>query len=262
MSLRPGWRIKITSVLLLVELSSWTEGSEKPTRAIAQAVPVAAAARTSYWAGYVATRDAPYSGVSATWRIPRVACPSPATFNATAYVWIGEGGYVRGLASSLIQAGTASDCFGGVARYHAFYEWYPGSDARDFPLSVHPGDSVSVTISQRSPGYWELIVRDDSTGLRSTTLTQFVPDTESAEFVVERPTVCNAWTCMQVELPRFGAITFDRAMARGATAVRLVDPRTSVPVALVDPATNVALAVPGRLRAVRGAVSVLWQHSQ
>ncbi|MBV9280997.1 MAG: hypothetical protein JOZ41_13025, partial [Chloroflexi bacterium] len=203
---RPGVPIGLAFWLAAALLWSWQP--PRTSHTLAQAVPVPAATTNAYWAGYVAAGDGPYTSVEATWTVPAASCPATGTLAATAYEWIGEGGYLRGLASPLIQAGTGAACAGGGPTYHAFYEWYPGIDATDFPVEVHPGDVVTVRIEERQSDDWVLSFHDLRTDARSATAVFFQADTGSADFVVERPTVCGPSGCGQVALARFQPVTF------------------------------------------------------
>lgn len=256
---RPSFVFGVT--LWLAAALLWVRGSQQPSRALAQAVAVPAAASNAYWAGYVATARGPYSAVRATWTVPAVPCSPRSPKDSTVYVWIGEGGYVRGLASPLIQAGTASDCLGGIPRYHAFYEWYPGIYATDYPLTVHPNDTVTATIEQTEVNYWTLTMRDETTGMRSTTATFYAADVGSADFVVERPTVCSGLNCGQVGLARFDRVTFLHAQTWSAPAYAFRDVGQAAPIALRDAGSSQLLAQPGRMIAPTPGLSVLWRRS-
>ncbi|GAC1623669.1 MAG: hypothetical protein NVS4B2_00770 [Chloroflexota bacterium] len=246
-------------MLWAAALCIWSWGSSTGTRALAQAVPIQTSFTNAYWGGWVATESGPFSAVRATWSVPTVPCAAASHADATTYVWIGEGGYLRGLASHLIQAGTASDCLGGAPRYHAFFEWYPGIYATDFPLTVRPGDTVSAKIEQTEMNYWTLTMTDDTTGETSTTATYYAADTGTADFVVERPTLCTAWSCGQVPLARFGQVNFLKAQTWSAPAYAFKAVAHPQPIALHDPSTNRVLALPGRTTTGSGALSVLWR---
>src|SRR5579885_3140513 len=115
----------------------WILTGTHTDRTLAQPIPVPAATTNDYWAGYVVIGQGPYSSITATWTVPATTCGGTGP-TSTAYTWIGVGGYLEGLESPLIQAGTAVDCITGIPRYHAFYEWYPGIYATDFPLTIRP----------------------------------------------------------------------------------------------------------------------------
>lgn len=255
----PGTTIALTFWLLAALL--WTYATPHAARTFAQAVPVPAASANPFWAGYLATSDGPYGGVQASWTVPAAPCTGNAGRNTTTYVWIGEGGYLRGLASPLIQAGTASDCLVGLARYHAFYEWFPGIDAMDFPIMVRSGDTVTVHLQESRPDLWTLEVRNESTGDHATTSVFFSADTGSAEFIVERPTLCSSDGCGQVALGKFRSISFHDIKLQTAAGAELSSVRQAIPIALVDPETGHELAVPARADNTDEAISVLWRRS-
>jgi len=252
---RPGVVVGLS--LWAIAAVVWFLQPAAPPHAVARAVPVPAATSNPYWAGYIATGLAPYTAIRASWTVPAVSCQGAAVADSTAYAWIGEGGYLQGLASPLIQAGTASSCLAGVPQYDAFYEWYPGIYATDFPIVVRPGDSLTIRIEEAQPDYWLLSVLDSATGQRSTTATFYHTDTGSADFVVERPALC-ASTCDQVPLARFGAITFSQIQTRDARGVTHEGVQGAMPIALADPATENVLALPGR--AAKGTLAVLWRR--
>jgi hypothetical protein len=247
---RPGVLIGVTLWLLAGLI--WTIGSSHSSHTWAEPIPVPAASTNTFWAGYVAT-NGPYAHVQASWTVPAIPCSARSASNSTTYIWIGEGGYLEGLASPLIQAGTGSDCVSGMVRYHAFYEWYPGIYATDFPLDVRAGDQVSVRLQETQPDYWIVSFRDDTTGSSSVTATVFHADTGSADFIVERPTLCDATSCDQLALSRFGSVTFRDASVRGPDG-HLAPPHSPLAIALVDPSGERELAVPAR------ALSVLWRR--
>jgi hypothetical protein len=257
---RPGFWYATAAVLLAYVV--WTHRFTHVSHAIAQPVPVAASTTNGYWAGYVLSGNAPYAGVQASWTVPAISCGRN-DGNSTAYAWIGEGGYLRGLSSSLLQAGTASDCLAGVERYHAFFEWYPGIYATDFPLVVRPGDRVTARLAELQPDYWSLSMRNETTGMQSTTMTDDAVDQGTADFIVERPTLCGAWSCSQVALAPFGSVTFDNVRIQTAAAGLGAAPQASngaVPIALVDGGSSRTLAIPGRVHP--GSFSVIWRRSQ
>jgi len=246
----------LTSLVGLI----WCRHAARLPHALAQATPVSATSRNAYWAGYVASRAGGYSEVRAAWRVPAIRCPRGTRGNGIVYAWIGEGGYARGLLSPLIQAGTASDCFGGLLRYHAFYETYPGSYAQDFPISIEPGDAFTVRVHEISAGYWELTVQDLTLHERSVTSIYHNVDTTTADFIVERPTLCST-DCSQVSVPRFDPIVFTRVQVRDHTGIPACCLQKSDRLALADDATRHVLAVPAEIRGAPNSLSVLWRRS-
>lgn len=227
------------------------------SRTIAQPLPVPAGSTNPYWAGYVMTTTPGYVAVRATWTVPRIPCLAVRARDATVYAWVGEGGYVDGISDPLIQAGTASDCFLGAPRYHAFYEWYPGIYATDFPVAVSPGDSVTASVVETQWGVWTLTFRDNTNRQQSAIATAAHVDARSAEFIVERPTVCAGTNCGQPDLARFHSLTFRDVQTLAAPGT----PPVRTAIALVDGGQR-KLAVPARTPSLQRSFSILWRNNR
>jgi hypothetical protein len=99
---------------------------------------------------------------------------------------------------------------GGAVEYDAWIEMLPQS-SRPVSLSVNPGDSVTVTISQQSGDQWSISIKNNTTGNRYATTVTYRSSNSSAEWVQEAPSVGRG----TVALDQFGSLTFT-----GATAVR------------------------------------------
>src|SRR6185437_4762107 len=98
------------------------------------------------WSGYEAT-GGKFTAVNGTWTVPQVSADTPGA-EAT---WVGIGGVTS---HDLIQAGTESDVSGnGRVRYSAWVETLPQA-SQPVHLAVNPGDSVSVSVSEQTPGQW------------------------------------------------------------------------------------------------------------
>ncbi|HEV3244950.1 MAG TPA: G1 family glutamic endopeptidase, partial [Candidatus Paceibacterota bacterium] len=110
------------------------------------------------WAGYVATGGT-YTSVSGTWTVPKVQ--DGTTGDVADATWVGIGGVAS---TDLIQAGTEAipDSSGGIV-YQAWMELLP-QDSKVVPLAVSPGDVVSVSITEGSPGVWEVSFNDATSG--------------------------------------------------------------------------------------------------
>lgn len=241
----------------IICLLAGSAGVAVPARhAIAQPLPVSPASSNPYWAGYVLTSTPGYVAVRASWTVPRIPCRTTSR-NATIYAWVGEGGYLDGISDPLIQAGTASDCFLGAPRYHAFYEWYPGIYATDFPIGVSPGDRVTMSVVETQWGVWTLTARDDTNGQQGAVSTTASVDARSADFIVERPTVCAGTTCGQADLGRFGNVTFRDVQTLAAPGT----PARETAIQLVDAGSR-QLAVPARTPALARSYTVLWRAGQ
>ena len=131
------------------------------------------------WSGYAATGGT-YTAVAGTWTVPQVAATSAGS-DAT---WVGIGGVES---HDLIQAGTEATASGaGDVQYEAWIELLPRS-SHPVPLTVSPGDSVTVSLTQQSAGNWLVAFKDNTTGQTYQTPEQYDSSLSSAEWVEEAP---------------------------------------------------------------------------
>lgn len=193
----------------------------------ASSVPVVV---SSNWAGYAVvgpSRPAPrFTHIAGSWTQPSANCgPGAVSYSA---VWVGLGGFSDS-ARSLEQIGSEADCARtGQAVYFAWFELVPRAPV-DLELKVRPGDhlAASVTVHGRDVA---LHMTDLSTGARSyTTRHMSAPETSSAEWIVEAPSICfGSNACSTLALTDFGTVTFTSATATGGGHTGTIgDPRWS-----------------------------------
>ena len=198
---------------LVLDGSTWKVNTDDQPSAVEQPAPrpdtgttTPSAARSfstsSNWSGYAATGGT-FTSVTGTWTVPNVT----ATTSGADATWVGIGGVDS---NDLIQAGTQATVSGGTVEYDAWIEMLPQS-SRPVSLSVNPGDSVTVTLAQRSADQWSITIKNNTTGNRYATTVTYRSSNSSAEWVQEAPSVGRG----TVALDQFGSITFT-----GATAVR------------------------------------------
>lgn len=198
---------------LVLDGSAWKVDTDDQPSAVEQpaprpntdtGTPTAAHSFTtsSNWSGYAATGGA-YTSVTGTWTVPNVT----ATTSGADATWVGIGGVDS---NDLIQAGTQATVSGGAVEYDAWIEMLPRS-SRPVSLGVHPGDSVTVAITQQTGDQWSITIRNNTTGDRYATTVTYRSTNSSAEWVQEAPSIGRG----TVALDQFGAIAFT-----GATAVR------------------------------------------
>ena len=113
----------------------------------------AALGASANWAGQVET-GSQYSGISADWKVPTVGPTSADDYSGT---WIGIDGFDDG---SIIQTGTAQESTPTGAVDFAWYELYPLPAEELGPVA--PGDQMSASIIEDSPGTWTLTIDDVS----------------------------------------------------------------------------------------------------
>jgi hypothetical protein len=163
-----------------------------------------AASVTRGWAGYVvrAGRDS-FAEVQGSWVQPQVVCNRPGSSVA---FWVGLGGANRN-SDALEQIGTSADCSAGALLSHsAWYQLFPAPPV-ELPVAIRPGDTISarVAVSARTVS---VALRNVSTGAAfSSELWMRSPETDSAEWIVEAPSMCFR-TCAQLPLAAFDRVAF------------------------------------------------------
>jgi hypothetical protein len=191
------------------------------------------------WSGYAVAGKKAYNYVHSTFVQPSVTCPGVAdqwTSN-----WVGLDGYND---QTVEQDGTVAWCGGSghtTPKYEAWYEMFPANSVNVF--AVHPGDIIdtSVTYSD-STSEFSLTVTDLTTGKTATdTATCSTCERASAEWIIERPALCNnaGTSCFITELADFGTSTLggDEAQVDGGT-VKGVGAFNNFAIDIVNPDAN------------------------
>jgi len=181
---------------------------------ILQPIPVLAAQNNIYhdsaaissgdstnWAGYVATGGT-FTGVTGTWIVPTVSPGSSLSADAS---WVGIGGINS---TDLIQAGTQAVETGNSIVYEAWVETLP-NPSQPLSLTVKPGDSVTVSITQESTGIWLINFTDNTTGINNSETINYSSSLSSAEWIEERPEINN----FLPTLDNFSSVGFSGATA-------------------------------------------------
>jgi lipoprotein-anchoring transpeptidase ErfK/SrfK len=217
-------------------LPSGTPGAAPtPVTPIATVGPGQSSSRN--WAGYAATGGT-FTSVSGTWTVPNVTAGSIPAADAT---WVGIGGVST---KDLIQAGTDATVQGGQVVYTAWWETLPQS-SQPVPLTVSPGDTMSVSIAQQPNGTWQIVIRDTTSGQSWQNNLTYQSSLSSAEWIEESPSVGRR---TMLPLDNFGTVTFT-----GATTVENGQQRTTAqaggqPIIMTNTAGQ-ALAQPSALGA-------------
>jgi hypothetical protein len=178
--------------------------SPTPQQRPVPAVPGAADDNTSRnWSGYAATVGH-FTAVSGTWTVPEFTPDGAFGIDAT---WVGIGGvHTR----DLIQAGTEQTVTGsGRSQYGAWVETLPQA-SRPIPLSVHPGDSVSVSITEQSLNNWLIQFVNHTTGETYQETQRYTSSHSSAEWVEEAPSAARGGI---LPLSNFGLVEFSAGTA-------------------------------------------------
>jgi hypothetical protein len=235
------------------------------------------------WAGYVASAVDPYtdfqgsfSAVSGSWVQPASRCGAQSGTGSTASAfWVGLGGNSDS-SNALEQVGTESDCTAaGTTRYYAWYELVPASSVT-LKLKVHAGDTMAASVRVNGTKV-AVAIRDVTTGAAfARTLSMASPDTSSAEWIAEAPSMCSTSNrCRQASLTNFGKVAFSHASAASAGHTGTIsDPAwTSDAVELDSSAgqpsygdygteSGAVQALPGALRNRGAAFTVSWSRQQ
>ena len=215
-----------TSWLIQTNTQPGTGTQQPGTGAAPSGQPVAEAAPvrevSSNWSGYAATGGT-FTSVTGTWTVPQ---PSGTSAGADA-TWVGIGGVNT---RDLIQAGTQSMASGGGSvRYEAWIEMLPDS-SQSVPLTVRPGDSVTVTITEQTAGSWLITIKNNTTTRSYSTTVSYSSSRSSAEWIEEAPSSGRS----VVPLDDFGVVTFTNGSAvkngqtvtisgAGATAITMIN---------------------------------------
>jgi hypothetical protein len=189
------------------------------------------------WSGYAVTGKKPYTYVHSTFVQPTITCPGVADQYTSN--WVGLDGYSD---DTVEQDGTVAWCGGPsdtTPKYEAWYEMFPANSVNVF--AVHPGDIIDASVSY-SAGDFALTVTDLSTGKTATdTATCASCARASAEWIIERPALCNnaETKCFITELADFGTSTMsgDEAQVAGGK-VKGVGAFNNYAIDLVNPDAN------------------------
>ena len=219
-------------------------------------LPAAAAASgaTSHnWSGYAATSGT-FTGVTGTWTVPQPSSSSTAGVGAT---WVGIGGVTS---QDLIQAGTQDVTSGGQHQFESWIELLPQA-SQQAPLAVAPGESVTVSITESSPGSgtWQISMRNNTSGQSYQTTVHYASSESSAEWIEEAPAGGNG--SVIEPLDNFGTVPFSAATAvengqtvdlaqAGARSITMLN------------AANQALAVPSAIGSDGSSFSVTRTSAQ
>ncbi|MGP8066284.1 MAG: G1 family glutamic endopeptidase [Acidimicrobiales bacterium] len=208
---------------------------------------------SSNWSGYVDTGGT-FTSVSGDWTVPTATCTSgKAAYSST---WIGIDGDGN---DTVEQDGIEADCSSSnQASYHAWYEMYGDNDINNgdevniqtkVPSDkVYAGDAMSASVSVVD-NEWTLEITDSTQGWTYTpSAISFSAAQESAEWIVERPEVCDP-RCALTALADFGSVTFTSATATNdGTSGSISAFSASATVMIANNGTTV-LATPGPLSA-------------
>jgi hypothetical protein len=137
--------------------------------------------------------------------------------------------------NTLIQAGTEQDVAAdGTPSYSTWYELIP-APALSAPVSVRPGDVVSVSITQVVPGLWKITIANLTTGQSWSKKVPYTSTYTTAEWIEETPIIIGGGGAGLSAMPDLGTVNFDASTVNGVNAglkpsqeIQLVDPNGAV----------------------------------
>ncbi|MBV9944523.1 MAG: hypothetical protein JO262_20525 [Solirubrobacterales bacterium] len=173
-----------------------------PRVAVSRPGTRAAGWASSNWSGY-ALSGSGYSSVTGQWIVPAVAASRTATYSAD---WVGIDGFNN---SNLIQTGTESDYYNGRMHYGAWWEILPAAETVIRSIVVHPGDTVTASITKVSGSSWRITITDG--GQTFTTTRTYTGPQTSVEWIEEAPSVGGR----VAPLANYGQTTFDPGTVNG-----------------------------------------------
>ncbi len=212
------------------------------------------------WSGYAVTSSQPFNYVHSQFVQPAVSCTG--AHNRWTANWVGFDGFNNG---TVEQDGTFAHCGGPKAAtpiYEAWYEMYPNPSVFVFP--VHAGDVMDTTASYAG-GKFTLTVSDLSSGRTSSNVAVCgVCTRSSAEWIVERPALCNSAFCYITALADFRTTTMtgDVAGVVGGTA-KPVSAFTNYAIFMVQPLSKgfISLDNVGPFRPALDAFTTTWYRA-
>ena len=161
------------------------------------------------WSGYIVQGGTgAYTAITGCWTVPSVSPSAEPTFSST---WIGIDGATN---ADLIQTGTEQE-YDGSAAYSAWWEILPAAQTTIPTMTVTPGDAMCAGISEGTGGNWTIAIQDVTTGHQFSTVEQYSGPQTSAEWIIERPEVCDP-DCGLATLADYSPITIAPGSVNGA----------------------------------------------
>jgi Peptidase A4 family len=212
------------------------------------------------WSGYAATSSAPFTYVHTRFVQPAVTCPGAA--NEWTSNWAGLDGFTT---ATVEQDGTYATCGGPhnmTPQYEAWYEMFPAGSVNVFP--VHAGDVINASV-RYAHGEFTLTVSDLTSGKTATDKATCAScERASAEWILERPAMCNnsQTKCFVTKLADFNTSTMagDRARVAGAP-VQGVGAFTNYPIDMVNPLKSGFISLDTVSALSGNAYTATWDRS-
>jgi len=210
---------------------------------------------SSNWSGYaeLTSLTSPATGavteVHGSWTVPAVTGTKK---GATKYssLWVGIDGYADG---TVEQLGTEQDWSHGAGQYYAWYEMYPSAAHFITNVSVHPGDSISASVSYDGTSFHLSLTNNTTSESFSITQAGSGQGLSSAEWIAEAPSIGSV-----LPLANFGTASFSNCGATINGNSVAID--TLEEDAMTMATRKTTKAVPSALSAGGTAFHVDWKH--
>ena len=239
-------RITLTVALGCIAVSAALAGSPKGpagsvTHSTFHRVGAANAGlmKSKNWSGLAVTGET-YTQVAGSWKVPTVI-PTPS--NRYASDWAGIGGFNS---NDLIQAGTSEQYVSGHASYNAWTEILPAPETVIPSFPVHPGDAITVDITNTSGVAWKIVVTDSTSGKSFTRNVNYTSLKNSAEWIHEAPKVGGSI----VDIASTSNPDFDHGIVNGSTVIGSAG--TEHRIQLIGASPGDTKATPSRLELGQG----------
>ena len=184
--------------------------------------------QSSNWGGYnqgAIEKGTLFNSIGGQWTVPTA---TPHTHGQDEYssTWIGIGGGCPESTctlpdATLIQEGTEQDVAAdGTASYSAWWELIPGPSITISSLDIHPGDTMSGSISEVAPNsnVWTLALQDLTTGQSWSQTVPYTSTHATAEWIEETPLVFGTGGAAISAMPNLSTVNFDLATVNGQPA--------------------------------------------
>jgi len=139
--------------------------------------------QSTNWSGYAETGT--FTTAVGHWTVPTVSRTSN-TPNRFSSQWVGIDGFNN---QNLIQTGTEADFVNGRAQYLAWWEILPAPETVIPSLTVHPGDSMTASVTKVSGTTWRMSIADNTTGRSFSINRTYRGAGASAEWIEEATSV-------------------------------------------------------------------------
>jgi hypothetical protein len=157
-----------------------------PQPAIRSEISVVQSWTSRNWSGYAIT-GSNFTKVVGNWNVPQVQTPTKAVRkNTYSSSWVGIDGFDN---SHLIQAGTEQDWVHRTKFYQAWWEILPAPETPITTLTIHPGDAMSVSITEGASSIWTISISDTTTHQSFSIVRSYSGPRTSAEWIQEAPTI-------------------------------------------------------------------------